>query len=220
MKKIINSILVMAFFISVTASAQENRKNDLGQREGKWTGYYEGTNNLKYEGTFSNGVEQGEFIFYADEPGKVIIATRNFSQGNGNAYTVFYDGKGKKMTEGNFLNKKKEGKWITYHQGGKNIMSEEYYVNGELHGLKKVFYPDGKMSEEINYQNGIQNGYSYQYAENGVKLREEFYVNGAQHGKAVYRDGSGKVVSEGEYDNGKKIGPWAKKQAVKASVKK
>jgi len=205
---------------TTAVTAQDNRKNALGQREGKWTGYYEKSNNIKYEGNFSAGQEQGEFVFYADKPGKEIIATRNFNQGNGNAYTIFYDGKGNKLSEGNFLNKKKEGKWVTYHKGGKNVMSEEYYVKDQINGLKKVFYPDGKVSEEINYQNGIQNGNSYMYAENGVKLREEFYVNGAQHGKAVYRDANGKVVNEGEYDKGKKIGPWAKKQAVKEAVKK
>lgn len=205
--KHINKILAIVFLGILTSNAQ-NKVNAQGKKEGKWTGYYENTNNLRYEGSFMNGQEQGVFTFYADEPKKKIIATRDFSKGGGNAYTVYFEN-GKKTSEGNYKNKKKEGKWQFFHKGGEKLMSEEYYINDQIEGVKKVYYPSGKISEEIVYKNGMQNGYSYQYAENGVKLREENYKDGVQHGKAIYRDINGKIIREGEYKNGIKIGNWA-----------
>lgn len=218
-----NSKLIVTTVLSITSLAvfaqEVNKTGSNGKREGKWMGYYEKTNNLRYEGSFINGVEQGTFTYYADDLQKKIIATRDFSKGNGNAYTVFYDGKGKKMSEGNFKNKSKEGRWIEYHQGGTQILNEEYYVNGKLEGVRKVYYKSGKVSEELGYKKGIQHGISNQYAENGVKLREETYENGLQHGKAIYRDADGKITLEGEYDHGKKIGEWAKQKPVEVKPK-
>lgn len=211
-KNIVSAILCLC---SVVAFAQEvNQVGQNGKREGKWKGYYEPSKNLRYEGSFINGVEQGVFYYYADEPQKKIMATRDFSKGNGNAYTVFFDGKKNKLSEGNFKNKKKDGRWVEYHQGGTQVLNEEYYVDNQLEGVRKVYYKSGKLAEEIEYKKGIQNGISNQYAENGVKLREETYVDGVQHGKVTYRNADGKITLQGEYNHGNKVGEWAQKKPV------
>lgn len=212
MKSIITPLLCIS---TVAVFAQSTNQVDAkGLKQGKWQGHYEKTNNLRYEGTFKNDIEQGVFTYYADDAQKKIIATRDFSKGNGNAYTVFYDGNKHKLSEGNFKNKLKDGRWVEYHQGGVQVLNEEFYVNDKLEGVRKVYYKSGKLSEELGYKNGIQDGVSNQYAENGVKLREETYVNGVQHGKVTYRNADGKITLEGSYDHGKKIGEWANKKPV------
>ena len=195
---------------SVAVYAQNvNQTNANGQREGVWVGYYPNTNNLKYEGTFKNGKETGTFKFYADEPEKKLVATKEF-KADGLVHAIFYNGKNK-MSEGDYVNKKKEGIWKTYHFDGKTIMAEEPYVNDKINGIKKVYYPSGKLSEEIEYKNGIEDGISYQYAENGVKIREVKSKNGVLDGKIIIRDETGKITDEAEYVNGKLIIP--KKEA-------
>jgi antitoxin component YwqK of YwqJK toxin-antitoxin module len=37
-------------------------------------------------------------------------------------------------------------------------MTLENYKNGKLEGLRSVYYPSGKIAEEISYLNNIKNG--------------------------------------------------------------
>ena len=201
---IITSLAVLT--VSTAVYAQDvNKKNAQGQREGLWIGYYPTTNYVKYEGTFKNGKETGTFKFYADEPEKKLIATKEF-KADGSVYAVFFNGK-KKMSEGVYINKLKEGIWKTYHFDGQSVMAEEPYINDKVHGVKKIYYPSGKLSEEIEYKKGVEDGISNQYAENGVKIKETQYVNGNLEGKIIIRDETGKITDEAKYVNGKLIVP-------------
>lgn len=195
--------IIAAFTLLTTAIyAQDiNRVNAQGQREGAWIGYFPQTNHLRYEGSFKNGKEIGVFKFYADEPVEKLVATKEFKQ-DGSVFTIFYNGK-KKMSEGNYINKKKEGIWITYHFDGVSIMAEEPYKNDQLHGIKKVYYPSGNLSEEIEYKNGIEDGISVQYAENGVKIKETQYKKGVLDGPIIIRNAEGEIIDQDEYVDGK-----------------
>ncbi len=201
---ILTSLTVLASSVAVYAQ-DVNKTNAQGQREGVWVGYYPQTNFVKYEGTFKNGKETGTFKFYADEPEKKLIATKEF-KADGTVYTVFYKGK-KKMSEGLYVNKLREGIWKIYHVDGETVMAEEPYKNDKINGVKKAYYSSGKLSEELEYKNGVEDGISNQYAENGVKIKETQYVNGNLEGKIIIRDTNGKVTDEAEYVNGKLIVP-------------
>lgn len=205
MKQYIVTALTLLSATTAIYAQNVNKTNVQGQREGTWIGYYANTNNIKYEGTFKNGKETGTFKFYADEPEKKIIATKEFKT-DGSVYTIYYNGK-KKMSEGNYVNKQKEGVWKIYHVNGQTVMAEEPYKNDKLHGVKKIYYISGKLSEEIEYKNGIEDGISNQYAESGAKIKETFYKNGTLHGKLTVRDANGKITDEAEYVNGKLITP-------------
>lgn len=196
------------FLISTATAvfAQEiNKTNAQGQKEGSWVGYYPGTNNIKYEGTFKNGKETGTFNFYADAGEKKLIATKEFKP-DGTVYTVFYSAK-KKLSEGVYVNKLKEGVWKIYHVDGKSVMTEEPYKNDKLNGIKKAYYISGNLSEEIEYKDGVEDGIWNQYAENGVKIKETQYKNGVMDGKLIIRDASGKITDEAKYVNGSLILP-------------
>lgn len=201
---IITSIALLS--VSAAIYAQDiNKTNAQGQREGVWVGYYPQTNNLRYEGTFKNGKETGTFKFYADEPQKKLVASKEF-KADGTVYTVFYNGN-KKMSEGNYIDKKKEGIWKIYHFDGQTVMAEESYKNDKLHGIRKAFYASGNISEEVEYKNGIEDGITNQYAENGVKIKETQYKNGSLDGKLIIRDVEGNITDEAKYVNGKLILP-------------
>lgn len=201
---IIASLAVLAASTAVYAQ-DVNKTNAQGKREGIWVGYYPKTNYVKYEGTFKNGKEAGTFKFYADSAEKKIIATKEF-KADGSVYTIFFNGK-KKMSEGVYIDKKKEGIWKIYHVDGQHIMAEEPYTNDKLHGIKKGYYISGKLSEELEYKNGIEDGIANQYAENGVKIKETQNKNGILDGKIIIRDETGKITDEAEYVNGKLILP-------------
>ena len=83
-------------------------------------------------------------------------------------------------TSGNYVNGSKEGKWTTINKD--NSILEENYVNGQVEGISKEFYPPtlekdsfgnsqllpGEIKTEVNHENGVIK----EYYENG-KLKLE-----------------------------------------------
>ncbi|WP_333809698.1 toxin-antitoxin system YwqK family antitoxin [Flavobacterium sp.] len=201
---------LIVLFSSLVLNAQDkiNQMDDKGNRHGLWKGTYKESNRLRYEGTFNHGKETGIFKYYDDTKAGTVIATRDFSKGDGSCYAVFFDQKGNKVSEGILLNKLPEGEWKYYHFESKQLMSQEFYKNGKLDGVRKVFYKDGTVAEETNYKNGIKEGNSKTYSEKGQLLEAHVYKNGQYEGVASYYDGLGNKMYEGNYVNGKRVGTW------------
>ena len=87
-------------------------------------------------------------------------------------------------------------------------MSVEFYKNGKLDGMRKVFYNDGTLAEETNFILGIKEGISKMYSEKGQLIESHHYKNGQFEGLATYYDGIGNKMYEGNYVNGKRVGTW------------
>lgn len=210
MIKFFNFLVVSLLMCSsALVLAQSNNKLDSnGKKDGIWKGVYETSKRPRYEGTFAHGKEIGVFNFFDDTKAGTVIATREFNDKDTSAYTVFYDQAKNKVSEGKVINKLFEGEWKYYHQASKTIMTLENYKNGKLDGLRSVFYPNGKIAEEIGYKNDLKNGICKIYSENGFVLEETIYVNGAYNGPAIFRDGSGNMASSGKFLNNKKVGIW------------
>nr|WP_305069723.1 hypothetical protein [Flavobacterium covae] len=90
----IHRLFIVLFLSSFSIFSQikkesENQINSKGERIGFWKGYYEGSNRVRYEGNFKNGVEDGVFKYYTDSDKKILKATREFD-GKGGAYTIFF----------------------------------------------------------------------------------------------------------------------------------
>jgi antitoxin component YwqK of YwqJK toxin-antitoxin module len=207
MKKILFLILTLSAFI---ASAQDkiNQLDDKGNRHGLWRGTHKESNRIRYEGTFNHGKETGVFKYFDDTKAGTVIATRDFSKGDGSCYAIFYDQKGNKVSEGKLVNKLPEGDWKYYHFESKQLMSVEFYKNGKLSGVRKVYYKNGTLAEETNYISGIKEGVSKTYSEKGQLLDTHIYKNGQYDGVASYYDGMGNKMYEGSYVNGKRVGTW------------
>ena len=88
-------------------------------------------------------------------------------------------------------------------------MTREFYNSeGDLDGLKTVYYLNNKIAEEVNYSKGKKEGDNIYYSPEGVILKKLIYVNDELHGPATYYDAYGKVILEGNYKEGKKHGIW------------
>lgn len=201
--------ILFYFIVLVTANAQEiNQLNDKGNRHGLWKGVYEKSKRPRYEGVFNDGKETGVFKYFDDTKTGTVIATRDFSIGDGSCYTTFFDQKGNKVSEGLLVNRQPEGEWKYFHLHSKDVMSIENYKKGKLHGTKKVFYKNGTLAEISNYVNGNLGGSYKKYAENGNLLEESNYKEGELHGEVIYYDGKNNIIFKGEYKNGRKVGYW------------
>lgn len=202
--------IVFLLFSAFLANAQDkiNQLDDKGERHGLWRGTHKESNRVRYEGTFNHGKETGIFKYFDDTKAGTVIATRDFSKGDGSCYAVFYDQKGNKVSEGKLVNKLPEGEWKYYHFESKQLMSQEFYKEGKLEGVRKVFYKDGVLAEETSYKSGIKVGNSKTYSEKGQLIDAHIYKNGQYDGIASYYDGLGNKMYEGSYVNGKRVGTW------------
>ncbi|MCW2119268.1 toxin-antitoxin system YwqK family antitoxin [Flavobacterium sp. 7A] len=203
--------IIFMFIITSFALQGQTKVNQLettGQKDGLWKGIYQESKRPKYEGTFAHGKEIGMFKFFDDTKLGSVIASRDFTAGDGSAYTIFYDQVKNKVSEGKVLNKQFEGIWKYYHQASPMVMTTEIYKNGKLDGLRSVYYLSGKLAEVTNYKNGVKDGVYKKYSENEIVLEEATYLADEYNGLATYKEADGKMVSQGKFLKGKKVGVW------------
>ncbi len=202
-------LIVLLFnFLNLHSQNEFNKLDDKGKKQGLWKGVYEDTKNPKYEGSFEHGKEVGLFVFYDNTKVKKVIATREFKPQTNEAYTIFYDQNKNIVSEGRVVNKLFVGQWKFYHKASKVVMTIENYTSGKLEGIRTVFYPNGKIAEEVNYKNNSKYGLCKIYAQNGVVIEESNYANNNYNGISIFRDTDGNIVSKGNFVNGKKSGIW------------
>lgn len=195
-------------FLNFIAFGQEfNQKNELGQKNGPWRGFYSDTKNLRFEGSFEGDIEMGTFIFYENTKEKRIIAKRVFESQGTVCKTTYFKGKFI-VSEGKEINRQKEGKWIYYFENSNIILMKENYAQGKLHGKKIVFYKDGFKAEESTYDKGLLHGIYRKYGTDEQLLEEKNYVFNALEGTVFIYDYDGKVSIQGQYRKDRAFGIW------------
>lgn len=192
----------------VFSQAEINQLDAQGNRHGLWKKTYEGTKQLRYEGTFEHGKEVGEFKFYCEDCKDKPTVIKNFTGKDGIANVKYFTIKGKLVSEGKMKDKDRIGEWVYYHEKSNNVMTRENYKNGKLEGTVTTYYPNGKVTEELNYKNGLKEGENNYYSPDGILLKKLLYTNDQLQGTATYYDAFGNVVIEGFYKDGKKHGLW------------
>ncbi|WP_242093040.1 toxin-antitoxin system YwqK family antitoxin [Aestuariivivens sediminicola] len=207
-----HKIFIIFYLLGIfIISAQEINQFDAdGERHGVWKKHYEGTEVLRYEGTFFHGKEVGTFKFYKNVDGKPILAaTKVFNRSDHSANVTFYNDSGKLISEGELNGKIYVGTWKYYQNNGKDVLTLEHYnEHGELHGERFVYYDNGELAESQIYNSGKLEGVCKWYSEEGVVLKEFVYVKGELHGPAKYFNPKGDLITEGQYKKGKKTGVW------------
>lgn len=200
-------LFILSSFL-VTAQEKVNQLDTNGKRHGLWKGTHEESKRPRYEGTFEHGKEVGVFKYFDDTKAGTVIATRDFSKGDGTCYVIFYNQKSNKVSEGVLKNKLPEGQWKYYHLDSPQLMTVEFYKAGKLEGERKVFYKNGSVAEISHYKNGLLEGNYKKFGENEKLLEDINYKQGELHGAVAYYDGNGNLEFKGSYNNGRKVGYW------------
>lgn len=203
-------ILNFVLFICCTAFSQEtiNQLDKEGKRHGLWKGIYEESKRPRYEGVFEHGIETGIFKYFDDTKEGKVIATRDFSKGNNSCYVTIFDRKNNIVSEGLLINRSYEGVWKFYHKESKIVMTHENYKQGQLNGIRKVFYNDGSLAESMYYLEGKKQGNYKRFGINEKMIEELNYKNDQLDGEALFYDGLGNLILKGQYKEGLKSGIW------------
>jgi len=135
---------------------------------------------------------------------------------------------GKIKLEGTYRNDKKNGYFKEYSDKGDLISISKYIddiiqpdaVEIQKLEIEKEYYADGTVKATRLYRNGILEGISIEFSQEGIILKAIEYRSGLIAGEGlVLQDGSrtgpwkeyypgGSLKAEGTYDNGNKTGPW------------
>lgn len=199
---------ILLMCANVFSQSEINQMDAQGERHGVWKKKYPGTDQLRYEGTFEHGKEVGEFKFYCADCKDNPTVVKNFNFKDDIAEVKFFTIKGKLVSEGKMDSKDRIGEWVYYHEKSNDVMTREHYENGQLYGKMITYYPNGKITEETDYKNGIKDGEDNYYSPDGILLKKLLYRDDELHGAALYYDANGNVIIEGFYKNGKKHGLW------------
>lgn len=194
--------------LNVFSQGEINQMDAEGKRHGVWKKTYESSQQLRYEGTFEHGKEIGEFKFYCEKCKNQPTAIKSFNKKNDIAEVKYFTKKGKLVSEGKMEGKDRIGEWVYYHEKSKNVMTRENYVADKLEGKVITYYPNGKITQETDYKNGLKEGEDNYYSSEGVLLKKLPHSNDQIHGQVLYYDAYGNKIIEGSYKYGKKHGLW------------
>lgn len=219
--------LILITFLLKIASAQDtvNITDNQGLKQGTWIGRNK-KGKVIYQGTFEDGRPVGEMRRF-HENGK-LKALLNYKE-NGKVEAVLYNEKGKVNATGNYINSKKDSIWKyldddvvvlieKYREGIKDGMSVKYYTNGkpeketnwvndEIDGIVREFFPSGGKKVEMHYISGIREGLSIAYFENGMQEIEGTYHNNLREGRWKFYNIEGNLRFELIYNKGKLVNP-------------
>lgn len=204
------NILLFALIISFVAlKAQDINQFDANQkRHGIWKKNFK-NDRIRYHGEFNHGKEVGVFKFYSAKSSDHPTIIKKFNVNDNNASVKFYSISGVLESEGEMNGKKRLGKWVYFHKDGKTLMQEEFYVNNELDGDYKTFFPDKKPAILTTYSKGKINGNYKRYAISGKVYQDLNYTNGKLNGEAIYYDRkTGLITESGQYKDDERIGSW------------
>lgn len=200
-------IFLFMLFLAVPAFSQEqlNQVDNQGRKQGPWC-KRDSLGVKQYEGTFRNGSPFGIFTYYYPEGSVKTISL--FSDDGRLARSVSYFKNGNIMARGNYLETKKDSTWLFYSDNDTNPVSRENYRNGLLNGVSITYYPNGIISETIEYSEGIKNGKWEQFFTDGSPKVKGAFKNGENDGHFLLLFPNGKTMINGNYADGHQEGEW------------
>lgn len=82
------------------------------------------------------------------------------------------------------------------------VISEGVLLHNKRSGRWRVWYPNGQLWREGNYENDKRTGHWREWYDNGQLQEEGDYVNGERSGHWMEWFDNGQLRSEGDYENG------------------
>lgn len=207
-----SALVLLPFLVALSVAGQEflhtykNEVDEQGRKQGLWRGY-DVNGNLKYKGTFEDGIPVGEFTYYYPD-GKIRAKAMHKGDDKTVYIRYFFEG-GKLMAEGKYIEQKKDSTWNYYSSANGKISSKEHYNKGVPVGTWVTYYPEtGNIAEEVPYKKGVKHGTWKQYFTDGTLKSEAEYVDGELEGLMTIYHLNGNVEVSGSFKNSLKHGIW------------
>ena len=123
-------------------------------KESAWFARFAKNGNLIEEGVFQHGVRAGMWRWYHPE--------------------------GRRKSLGFFKKGSKVGLWKEWEKGGQLVRREVYNTHSaKLHGRQRRWYANGKRKSEEIFVNGVRDGESLHFREDGTLAEKKIFKEGA-----------------------------------------
>lgn len=214
MKKIIISLICVCF-ISMSGISQEKKTEILTKsqinfldsnklKQGFWE---ENDRQYNYSGNFVDGLKEGVWVKH--QKNKLFQELQTYHKGKKNGIHIKIDRRGYFILEENFKNDSLDGFSKHYSRGSipKSIIS---YKNGKIDGKKIIYYENkaNKIMEETYYKNGLKNGSSRWFDEDGRVMAKYNYNNNAFEGEQITYHPNNSVMTKQSFKNNLPIGTY------------
>jgi antitoxin component YwqK of YwqJK toxin-antitoxin module len=188
--------VVLLFLLCLgTAGAQiptsPNRTNASGEREGKWT--------LYFDKDMQPVQDADSAVFYSVmtfRGGQVVDTARTYYRG------------GALMSSTPYRAGRIEGTVTGWYENGVKefeTKSEIHFSKGVVHGNATRWFENGAKHTEIPHVNGRVHGTRRDWFESGARRAEFRYEQGQRHGLSMEWNEDGSVRSRTMYDKGKVV---------------
>jgi antitoxin component YwqK of YwqJK toxin-antitoxin module len=202
MFKALLSFLILAASLALHG---QNQLDPQGRKTGHWKVDY--PNGLtQYEGDFVEGKPVGEMLRYYENG--ALRARMIFETGGKRSYAYLFYSNGRAAAEGLYVDQHKDSVWTYYSEFDGSVRIRESYSKGLLQGTSQSYYPDGEISEEVEWKENVKDGAWKQYYKNGSKRLSGQYRNGMLQGsyEVYYSDGT--IEIRGNYLDNQSHGTW------------
>ena len=212
------------FFNAYTPAAKGAFHNGL--RDGPWIEYWE-NGELRKRGSFSAGKEIGEWVSWISTGGEVLRTSCFESNASGH-YKSSYDN-GTLKEEYNCRFGKRIGSYFENNPDGNPLTRGFYDSTGAQDSLWQWFHPNGRLSMQQHFHNGLRNDSLIAWDSSGLLTERGFFRLGTGEWKRF--DSQNRVIEiktfqngaplsmkrwhpnhvhwiEGSFVNGKKTGIW------------
>ena len=179
-----------------------NRYDAANRKDGPWK-YFYASGQVKREGTYRHGEEEGYFKEY-DKDGN-LVTTSKYSEG---------------VLQQDVAELKKLEVRKDYYPDGKVKIAATYNDEGNLEGVRREYAENGDIERSYIFKNGImigegivtekgeRDGYWKEYFDSGKLKGEGRYDKDNRIGLWKFYHENGQLEQQGDYREGKPDGDW------------
>lgn len=121
-----------------------------------------------------------------------------------------------KILEVQYLNGRKNGYEKIWYNNGK-ISEERFYKNGRKEGNHKLFWENSNKKMIANFLDGQYEDKMIQWHKNGEKFKEFYYKNGNEIGNQKMWDSKGNIKANYDIVNNRRYGLTGQKNCVSSN---
>jgi antitoxin component YwqK of YwqJK toxin-antitoxin module len=128
---------------------------------------------------------------------------------------IFYDSTNATKEISNYVLGKLDGPQLFLRPNGDTIAFENYKVISKkdqiesiLHGVQKLYFSNGKLESEVNYNVGQLDGIYKKYNKEGILINDRNFKKGKENGKCISYYDDGKKMLEENWKEGVKNGAF------------
>jgi len=183
----------------------QNLVDEEGRKTGQWKVEYPNGKTL-YEADFVEGRPVGEMLRYYENG--VRRARMLFETGSLRSYVYLFYASGKPAAEGWYVDQDKDSVWTYYSEFDGSVRIREPYLDGKLDGAVRSYYPNGEVSEEVEWKQNVKEGKWMKYYKNRVPRLSAHFKNGLLQGSYEVYLSDNTIQIRGSYLDNKSHGTW------------